>query len=102
MAGRRGVHSSDHNASRRCPWATQKYAGGPAVTSQLFAIESPPSPANVVAFSVHGVARTAGSKKFVGLIKQGPRAGRAILVDDSGAAGRHWRDDVQCAARKVY
>jgi Holliday junction resolvase RusA-like endonuclease len=68
----------------------------------LFQLDPDPAIAGVLRFSVRGIAKTAGSKKFVGLIKHGPRAGRAILTDDSGEKGRLWRASVQQAAVEVF
>ena len=51
-----------------------------------------------VEFFVAGIPKPGGSKKFVGTIKHGPRAGRAILVDASGEKGVAWRENVKAVA----
>lgn len=45
-------------------------------------------------FTVLGVAKPAGSKKAF----KHPHSDRIIVTDDTGAAGRAWRTDVQVAA----
>lgn len=54
--------------------------------------------ASVIAFTVYGEAKPAGSKRaFVN-----PKTGKPIITDDTGKAGRVWRNDVQAAAREAY
>lgn len=48
---------------------------------------------DVVAFTVYGVAKGAGSKRaFVN-----PKTGQPIVTDDSGKAGKTWRQEVTTA-----
>ena len=51
-----------------------------------------------VAFTAYGEAKGAGSKK--GFVN--PKNGRVIITDDSGKAGKNWRNAVADAARENY
>jgi len=51
----------------------------------------------IATIDVTGIPKTAGSKRYVGQSK----AGRAIIIDDSGPKGKDWRHNVSAACMEA-
>ena len=51
----------------------------------------------IATIDVTGIPKTAGSKRYVGQSK----AGRAIIIDDSGKKGKDWRHNVSAACMEA-
>lgn len=63
-----------------------------------------PRGARLIAFFVHGVPATAGSKRAFVYTPKGGGKPRAVVVDDNDRerTTRAWRTDVQAACREVF